>query len=203
MLFDKRKLAMFYEADAENWLALSWNAALLTEDAILPHKFGRLLPVRCRRINDRNSIRYRARRFVAKSERRFATYAPRAAQGMKFDARNDIQADRRTPSISKAGKWTRRPRKPNAENCIRSRAFRGVLVLGPTQSKLALNVLSWARAPLCSHMIRVRPNALDPKDHHPPPPPPPPPPLRHVVSSMQPDQWTSGTVLFLGRALRS
>lgn len=152
MLFDSESWAMFYECQwAENGSALlSWELLhSLTEERILPHKFGRLRGgVDVGRINDRTAIAIIGQEVDGKKWKdRFALTHHELHKGMKFDAqKNTIQElDGRMEieswKVDKTGLGMQLAEELHTASPER---FEGVWFSAQRKSKLALNVLKLA-----------------------------------------------------------
>jgi len=143
MLFDSESWAMFYECQwAENGSALlSWELLhSLTEERILPHRYGRLRGgVDVGRINDRTAI--------ALVGHRFALMHFEMHKGMKFDAQKatihevDGRFDIESWKIDKTGLGMQLAEELHTASPER---FEGVWFSAQRKSKLALNVLKLA-----------------------------------------------------------
>lgn len=152
MLFDSESWAMFYECQwAENGAALlSWELLhSLTEERILPHKFGRLRGgVDVGRINDRTAIALVGQEVDGKKWKdRFALLHHEMHKGMKFDAQKttihevDGRFDIESWKIDKTGLGMQLAEELHTANPER---FEGVWFSAQRKSKLALNVLKLA-----------------------------------------------------------
>jgi len=152
MLFDSESWAMFYECQwAENGSALlSWELLhSLTEERILPHKFGRLRGgVDVGRINDRTAIAIVGQEVDGKKWKdRFALMHHELHKGMKFDAQKmtiqqiDERLDIESWKVDKTGLGMQLAEELHTASPER---FEGVWFSAQRKSKLALNVLKLA-----------------------------------------------------------
>lgn len=152
MLFDSESWAMFYECQwAENGSALlSWELLhSLTEERILPHRFGRLRGgVDVGRINDRTAIALVGQEVDGKKWKdRFALIHHEMHKGMKFDAQKatihevDGRFDIESWKIDKTGLGMQLAEELHTASPER---FEGVWFSAQRKSKLALNVLKLA-----------------------------------------------------------
>lgn len=152
MLFDSESWAMFYECQwAENGSALlSWELLhSLTEERILPHRYGRLRGgVDVGRINDRTAIALVGQEVDGKKWKdRFALMHHEMHKGMKFDAQKatihevDGRFDIESWKIDKTGLGMQLAEELHTASPER---FEGVWFSAQRKSKLALNVLKLA-----------------------------------------------------------
>lgn len=151
-LFDSESWAMFYECKwAENGSALlSWELLhSLTEERILPHRYGRLRGgVDVGRINDRTAIALVGQEVDGKKWKdRFALMHFEMHKGMKFDAQKatihevDGRFDIESWKIDKTGLGMQLAEELHTASPER---FEGVWFSAQRKSKLALNVLKLA-----------------------------------------------------------
>ncbi len=152
MLFDSESWAMFYECQwAENGSALlSWELLhSLTEERILPHRYGRLRGgVDVGRINDRTAIVLVGQEVDGKKWKdRFALLHHEMHKGMKFDAQKatiyevDGRFDIESWKIDKTGIGMQLAEELHTASPER---FEGVWFSAQRKSKLALNMLKLA-----------------------------------------------------------